>query len=551
MEETLYRKATTFKNLVCLNIAFLKGILTRTPYHLAPISEETIPLLSSLVQLQKKGFLSVQGQPGVIENSKNDNTQHKQKSYIVGYMHNSLSEKLQSFIQGKPFYMVIIKNKKTVYNSLPQGKYNLTRIVFDDSKQNQDFTNIWKDKHYPYEEFEGYTVNSLLKKDYVFVEVYSTVYGEGYSTEQVLLDFFESIPKSESVEIDTTFSPKLLKLDDKLLYLIAVKDSKVLDDEDFDFVKRLLFLSNCKELEIEIVDKNSFKELIKKMNKLNIKLKVNYDIFRCIQMSSMKSPSYGHSPIDCKNKDKSDCDRNNSTCRWQNSYLLKGKEIPASCRKRPKKRSPKKKSPKRVKSPKKKSPKKKSPKKRSPKKRSPSRCSKKRKAECVSSSSCNWVKGYKNAVSGKRVSSLCRRKVSGRVSPSRSASRSSPSALSPKFENIFVEEIAMPLFPELSKPPKRVMKKYPFFSDKQIKIRIIEIISDFFDEDLGERFNDKFELFLNDNRKKIDEMVKFLMQKRDYDDDNVDPIFLDELLENIIVDNFDSFFDIDAWFEEQ
>ena len=109
----------------------------------------------------------------------------------------------------------------------------------------------------------------------------------------------------------------------------------------------------------------------------------------------------------------------------------------------------------------------------------------------------------------------------------------------------------MPLFPELSKPPKRVMKKYPFFSDKQIKIRIIEIISDFFDEDLGERFNDKFELFLNDNRKKIDEMVKFLMQKRDYDDDNVDPIFLDELLETVIVDNFDSFFDIDAWFQEQ
>jgi hypothetical protein len=238
----------------------------------------------------------------------------------------------------------------------------------------------------------------------------------------------------------------------------------------------------------------------------------------------------------CKNKDESDCARNNSTCRWQNSYLLKGKEIPASCRKKPKKKSPKKKSPK-----------KKSPKKKSPK-RSPSRCSKKRKAECVSSSSCNWVKGYKNAVSGKRVSSLCRRKVSGRVSPVRSTSRS---ALSPKFENIFVEEIAMPLFPELSKPSKRVMKKYPVFSDKQIKIRLIEIISDFFDEDLGERFNDKFELFLNDNRKKIDEMVKFLMQKRDYDDDNVDPIFLDELLENVIVDNFDSFFDIDAWFQEQ
>jgi hypothetical protein len=60
--------------------------------------------------------------------------------------------------------------------------------------------------------------------------------------------------------------------------------------------------------------------------------------------------------------------------------------------------------------------------KKSPK-RSPSRCSKKRKPACVESLSCNWVKGYKNAVSGKRVSGLCRRKSS--LSRSRSRSRSS------------------------------------------------------------------------------------------------------------------------------
>ena len=168
----------------------------------------------------------------------------------------------------------------------------------------------------------------------------------------------------------------------------------------------------------------------------------------------------------CNDQDESSCARYNRSCRWQNSYTLRGKEIPASCRKKAKRsKSPKKaKSPKRAKSPKKaKSPSrcrvlnmdscretagcawimehkgrngamipsmcrgvrvsKKSPKKSKSPKRSPSRCSKKRKAECVESRSCNWVKGYKNAA-GKRVSGLCRRKAS----PSRSASRSSSSS---------------------------------------------------------------------------------------------------------------------------
>ena len=289
MEKTLYRKATTFKNLVCLNIAFLKGILTKTPYHGAPIAEETIPLLSQLVQLHKKGFLSTQGQPGVIENSFNENIQHQQKSYITGYMHNTLSGKLQSFIEGKPFYMVIIKNKKTVYNSLPPGKYNLTRVIHvDDPKKNEYFTNILKDKHYPYLEFEGYTVNSLLKKDYVFVEVYSTVYGEGYSCEKLLLDFFKSIP--ESVDIDTEFNPKLLNVDDKLLYLIAVKRLNALDDNEFNILKRLVFSRNCKQF-----NKDKLKALSKKVNKLNSNLKVNY--INCLSDQAEKQDKYSESSL--------------------------------------------------------------------------------------------------------------------------------------------------------------------------------------------------------------------------------------------------------------
>ena len=158
----------------------------------------------------------------------------------------------------------------------------------------------------------------------------------------------------------------------------------------------------------------------------------------------------------CKDADEELCGRYNVSCRWQNAYQLRGKDIPASCRRKRSKSPKRRRSPKKARSPSrcraislrknckvakgcswvgkhvrggkmipslcrgarvaKKSPRRKSP------KRSPSRCSKKRKAVCVASPSCQWAKGYKNAVSGKRVSALCRRKSS--ASRRRSASRS-------------------------------------------------------------------------------------------------------------------------------
>jgi hypothetical protein len=88
----------------------------------------------------------------------------------------------------------------------------------------------------------------------------------------------------KSIEIDTDFNRKLLNIDDKLLYMITVKDSKILDDHEFDIVKQLVFLRNCKDLEIKIVNKNKFNVFVKKLNKLNRKLKLDYNIFRCVKI---------------------------------------------------------------------------------------------------------------------------------------------------------------------------------------------------------------------------------------------------------------------------
>ena len=273
-EKILYREATTFKNLVCLNIAFLKGILNGTPYHHGPIDDETIPLLSQLIQLNKKGFLSTNGQPGIISDFTVDGVyyQENQKSYISGYIHKSLSDKLQWFIQEKPFYMVIIENKNKVYDSVPVYKYNLTRYINleDPNEPYDDHTNVWRNKYGAFTDFKRYNVNSLLKEDYVFVEVYSTVYGEGYSAEQLLFDFFDSV--SDSVEIDTDFNPNLLSLDDRVLYIISVKDSNILNEKEFSIVKDVVFFGTCNQ--VKSMSNSELKEFFKKLIHLNIKLKL-------------------------------------------------------------------------------------------------------------------------------------------------------------------------------------------------------------------------------------------------------------------------------------
>ena len=275
-EKILYREATTFKNLVCLNIAFLKGILNGTPYHHGPIDDETIPLLSQLIKLNKKGFLSTNGQPGIISDfiSPLDGIyyQENQKSYISGYIHKSLSVKLQWFIQEKPFYMVIINNKNKVYDSVPVYKYNLTRYINleDPNEPYDDHTNVWKDKYGAFTDFKRYNVNSLLKEDYVFVQIYSTMYGEGYSAEQLLFDFFDSL--TDVVEIDTEFNPNLKSNDDKVLYIIAVKDSDILNKKEFDIVKDVVFFGACNQ--VKSLSTSELKEFLKKLIKLNIKLKL-------------------------------------------------------------------------------------------------------------------------------------------------------------------------------------------------------------------------------------------------------------------------------------
>jgi len=141
----------------------------------------------------------------------------------------------------------------------------------DPNEPSDDHTNVLKNKYLPYTDFKNYKVNSLLKKEYVLVQVYSKVYGEGYSAEQLMFDFFNSL--SEPVEIDTEFNPNLFNLiDNRVLYMITVKDLNVLDKKEFDIVKEIVFFKSCDQ--VKNLKNNELKLLFKKLINLNIKLKM-------------------------------------------------------------------------------------------------------------------------------------------------------------------------------------------------------------------------------------------------------------------------------------
>lgn len=95
----LWKKAKTFKEAQKLIIDFLEGECRETPWHFDTIDEETIPLVESLININKKGFITLSGQPGTCLGKTDIKTGEKyteeQRGYIEGFIKN---EKVKKFI---------------------------------------------------------------------------------------------------------------------------------------------------------------------------------------------------------------------------------------------------------------------------------------------------------------------------------------------------------------------------------------------------------------------------------------------------------------------
>lgn len=128
-----WSSARTFADLVDLNVRFLRGELTETPYHLGPVDDETIPLLSRLVRVNQLGFVSIAGQPAVRLSGKGGGHNYviEQKSFIEGLLLKSRAHCFINFMRHNKDVYVFVKDPlsgRTLFNNFPTENYLVKRI---------------------------------------------------------------------------------------------------------------------------------------------------------------------------------------------------------------------------------------------------------------------------------------------------------------------------------------------------------------------------------------------------------------------------------------
>jgi hypothetical protein len=137
----VWANATSFYDLLALNVLFLKGTLKGTPYHMAPIVQDHSSEIPLLIQLQYRGLYTVNGQPGVC--TPKDGTfaaktnrwyNERQRAFLVFYMPKSpRNMALVRYLSRnqKVAVRVVTYQNKIQKDSIPLvragSRYNLTR----------------------------------------------------------------------------------------------------------------------------------------------------------------------------------------------------------------------------------------------------------------------------------------------------------------------------------------------------------------------------------------------------------------------------------------
>lgn len=81
----MWSTATTFSELIDVNIKFLKGEINESPWHCGPLNGESFSILDKLIEINEKGLLTTSSQPGVFNFIENVGPYH-QKAYVSGFI---------------------------------------------------------------------------------------------------------------------------------------------------------------------------------------------------------------------------------------------------------------------------------------------------------------------------------------------------------------------------------------------------------------------------------------------------------------------------------
>lgn len=186
----LYKSVTSFQDLIDLNVCFLRGELSWTPYHDGPIFEETLPLLQNLIRINEAGFLSVEGQPGTLTPT------IEQKSYIVGLVPRNIAQRLKIYLLTKPVYfeMYSMNPYVKIADTYPTREYVLTQYRESiDESFSADTVRTPRESAEELEAQAGFFlfphIVQLLETDCIHVGIACKEFGQG-SVEDILMEFF-------------------------------------------------------------------------------------------------------------------------------------------------------------------------------------------------------------------------------------------------------------------------------------------------------------------------------------------------------------------------
>lgn len=131
-------QATNFEDLLALNIEFIKGKLLKTPYHDGPLETNDKKFINKLVQLNKFGLLTHDGQTteceyaGFIEQGKTDVMGPSKPAYYY-------DEEGRGYLS---FYVDLLENVELAISLLDQLKYSGLIYAIHNFQTNTQESNI-------------------------------------------------------------------------------------------------------------------------------------------------------------------------------------------------------------------------------------------------------------------------------------------------------------------------------------------------------------------------------------------------------------------------
>lgn len=170
-----YAQPITEEILVNNVIRFLQGDLYASIWHYGPLEIETAPLKDLLVEVNRSGFISTNGQPGVDEDVEGpDGVFHQQqKAFIDGLIRRDLFNKIKNPLLQKG-YAIVVSDTNNIQTFGNPGEGWLTRDAPAGTDEYEDFSFIpkksfWSDLVDSYKEHFDHNFYDDLQKNYLAV----------------------------------------------------------------------------------------------------------------------------------------------------------------------------------------------------------------------------------------------------------------------------------------------------------------------------------------------------------------------------------------------